>query len=433
MTAADQAALRQALVDANAGRADAAEPVLRRLASRYPENDQASEALGLLYAENGSIREALPLLRRACRDAPRSAVDHANLGTAWLKLGNVPLAARQLSLAARLDPNNRETLSALGQAEMMLRNWTAAEKAFARAGAIGPAPPDLLYNWAVALADEGLTQRAAEVLARIPEGEKSDQAESLAGDLDEILGHPLAAVRHDQRAAQMNPSEANLYALCVEYLRHWTWPDAEKTAEYGVARYPRSVQLQLALGVALYGEKNFPRSAHVFAALLAREPNSDMVAEMLGRTCAEMAGGNAGCLGLVDFAARHPANAAAAVYASQQILDRPDTSADLDEVARLLSNARTANPQNADAWYETGLLDADRSQWQASADALRKATALAPGNAAAHYHLAIAWDHLGREKARQQELALFASCSRKEKDAVDKKVRAMTVFLIPKS
>jgi len=433
MTSADQVALRQALVDANAGRSDAAEPVLRRLAALYPGNDQAAEALGLLYAESGSIEEALPLLERACRDAPRSAVDHANLGTAWLKLGKVAQAAQELSLAARLDPGNAETLSALGQADILLRQPAKAAERLAQAAAIEPANADLLYNWAVALADEGLTRRAVEVLAGIPENAKSSQAESLAGDLDEKLGHYLAAVRHDQRAAEMNPSESNLYSLSAEFLRHWAWTDAEKTAQYGVGRYPGSVNLQLALGVALYGEKNFPRSAHIFAALLQREPDSDMVANMLGRTCAEMAGSSADCRGLENFAVRYPGNTAAAVYAAQQILDRPDTGADLDEVQRLLSNARAHDPRNGDAWYETGLLDAARSRWQASAAALEKATALKPDDAAAHYHLAIAWDHLGRQRDRQRELALFASCRQKEKNAVDEKVRAMTVFLTPKS
>jgi predicted Zn-dependent protease len=432
MTAADRIALRQALADADAGRSQQAEPVLRRLAHRYPQNDQAAEALGLIYAENGSIPEALPYLERACRTAPRSAVNHANLGTAWLELGKAQPAAEELKTAARLDPRNPATLSALGQAEMLLQDPAGAAAAFGQAAALQPAAADLLYNWAVALADAGQTQRAADVLDRIPENQKTDQAESLAGDLDERLGLFMKAVTHDRRAAELNPSAANLYALCVEFLRHWTWTDAQKTAEYGVARYPDSAQLQVALGVALYGQKHFPQAAHVFALLLQRAPDSSAYAGMLGRTCTEMAGTNPDCLGIEDFARNHPGNEEAAVYAARQILDRPHTGADLEQAGKLLENATAADPRNAEAWYETGRLDAEWNQWQGSADALQKASALHPDDAAAHYQLANAYGHLGRPADRKRELALYESCSKKEKDTVDEKVRAMTVFLTAK-
>ena len=429
LSPSDQAALRQALADEDAGRPEQAEPVLLRLAERYPANDQVSEALGLLYAEGGAMTRALPYLQRASRSAPRSAVDHANLGTAWLKLGQAHKAADELNIAAKLEPGNAQTLSALGQAYMLLQEPAQAGDAFSRAAAIDPHNPDLLYNWAVALADQGQTQRALDVLNRIAATGMSDAAESLAGDLEEKLGHFMAAVAHDQRAARMNPSEANLYALCVEFLRHWTWDDAQKTAAWGVEHYPDSTRLHLALGVALYGDKKFQDAARVFAGLLQQQPDNATVADMLGRTCAEIESGDASCRKLEDFAQRHANNPAAAVYAARQILERPHSAADLEQVNRLLAGATAADPRNADAWYETGLLDAERGQWQASAGALEKATALRPEFAPAHYQLAKAYGHLARPEDQKRELALFQSCTQKEKDEVNAKVRAMTVFL----
>lgn len=60
---------------------------------------------------------------------------------------------------------------------------------------------------------------------------------------------------------------------------------------------------------------------------------------------------------------------------------------------------------------------------------LEKATALEPGLASAHYQLANAYGHLGRESDRKKELALFQKYSLQEKTHVDTEVRAMTVFL----
>lgn len=429
LSSADRAALRQALADEDAGRPQQAEPALRRLAERYPANDQVSEALGLLYADGGDMTRALPYLERACRDAPRSAVDHANLGTAWLKLGEARRAADELRAAAWLEPGNAETLSALGQAYVLLQEPAQAGDAFGRAAAIEPHKPDLLYNWAVALADQGKAQQAIDVLNRIPETEMSDAAESLAGDLEEKLGHSMAAVAHDQRAAQMNPSEANLYALCVEFLRHWTWDDARKTAEFGAARYPDSLRMQLALGVALYGDKKFQDAARVFAGLLQQHADNSMVGELLGRTCEEVDGADASCQRLEGFAREHPDNPEAAAYAARQILERPHSNTDLEQADRLLAEATAADPRNGDAWYEMGRVEAERGQWQQSAETLEKATALRPEFGPAHFQLAQAYRHLGRPADQKRELALFQACTQKEQDEIDAKVRAMTVFL----
>ncbi|MGB6131614.1 MAG: tetratricopeptide repeat protein [Acidobacteriaceae bacterium] len=429
LSSADRAALHQALADEDAGRLRQAEPVLRRLAERYPANDQVSEALGLLYAEGGEITQALPYLRRACRDAPQSAIDHANLGTAWLKLGQARRASAELTVAAGLEPGNAQTLSALGQAYMLLQQPAQAGDAFGRAAAIEPDNPDLLYNWAVALADQAKPQQAVDVLNRIPEREMSDAAESLAGELEEKLGHFMAAVAHDQRAAQMNPSEANLYLLCVEFLRHWAWDDARKAAEFGAARYPDSLRMRLALGVALYGDKKFQDAARVFAGLLHQHPDNSMVAEMLGRTCEEVEGADASCQRLEDFARGHADNPEAAAYAARQILERPHSAADLEQADRLLAEATAADPRNGDAWYELGRVDAERGLWQQSAQALEKATALRPEFGPAHLQLATAYRHLGRLADEKRQLALFQGCTQQEKNEIDAKVRAMTVFL----
>lgn len=429
MSQADTTAFHQALSEADAGNTRAAEPTLQKLLAKYPANDEVNEAIGLIYAEGGDFAQALPYLRRACSSAPNSAVDHANLGTALLKMGSVREAAAELSSSARLDPGNPETLSALGQAYMLLQRPADAADAFSRAAQRKLHDPDLLYNWAVALNQQGASQRALEVLDRIPKKDMSDEAESLAGEIEEQMGHFMPAVEHDQRAVAKNPDEANLYALCVEYLRHWTWNAAEKTAQWGAAKYPASVRLQLARGVAFYGAKDFPDAANVFSTLLQADPENEKYADMLARTCGEIAAVNPDCNALETLARQHPENAFAAVYAARRILERPHSGEELDGAERLLTRATAADPQMADGWYALGLLDAERREWQSSATALEKATALDPSFAPAHYQLADAYAHLHRAEERKRELDLFQTYSQQEKDQVNARVREMTVFL----
>lgn len=429
MTSTDQGAFRQALNAVDAGKPDQAEPVLRRLAERYPANDQISEALGLIYAEKGEMMRAVPYLERACRNAPNSALDHANLGTAWLKLGRAREAAAELTTAARLDPQNAQTLSALGQAQMLLNDAGDAASAFSQSAALAPPSADLLYNWALALNRSNQTATAAKVLDRIPADQVSGESESLAGDVEEKLGNFMSAVKHYQKAAQINPSEANLYALVLEFLRHWTWDAAETNAAYAAQRYPASTRLQLALGVAFYGDKRFPEAAKVFDGLLQNDPGNSLYADMLGRTCGEIAGGNPDCDTLVSFSNHHLDNPSATFYAARQILGRPHSASDLEEAERLLKRATSGNPKLAGAWYQYGLLESERNQWPQCARMLERAVALQPDLASAHYQLANAYGHLGRESDRKRELALFQTYSRQEKERVDTEVRRMTVFL----
>ncbi|HEV2133555.1 MAG TPA: tetratricopeptide repeat protein [Terracidiphilus sp.] len=429
MTSADQATFRQALNEVEAGKPEQAEPALRLLAERYPANDQISEALGLIYAEGGEMTRALPYLERASKNAPNSALDHANLGAALLKVGRTRESERELATAAHLDPRNPQTLSALGQAQMLLKNPGDAARAFSQAASLTQPSADLLYNWALALSRSNQTAAAAKVLEQIPADQISGQSESLAGDVEEKLGDFMSAAKHYQKAVQINPSEANLYALVLEFLRHWTWDAAETNAAYAVQRYPASTRLQLALGVAFYGDKRFPDAAKIFDSLLQNEPGNSMYADMLGRTCGEIAGGNANCDTLVTFSNQHPANPSAAFYAARQILGRPHSASDLDVAEKLLKRATSGDPKSANAWYEYGLLESERNQWPQCARMLDRAIALEPDLASAHYQLANAYSHLGRNADRKRELALFQTYSRQEKQRVDTKVREMTVFL----
>ena len=429
MTPADSTAFRQALAAVDAGKPQEAEPVLRRLVDRYPGNDKVNEALGLIYAEGGEVSRAIPYLQRACSDAPQSALDRMNLGGAYLKLGSAREAAGELRDVVRLEPRNAEALSELGQAYVLLHQPADAARAFARAAAIRPQDSDLLYNWAVALADSGDPRQALAVLNRIPEDEMSDEAESLAGDLEEKLGNSLPAVHRYQQAVAKNPSEANLYALCVEYLRHWTWDEAKRTAAYATEKYPDSARLKLSSGVALFGSKEFPEAAKMFSELLEQDPANRTYAEMLGRTCDELGSGNGECAALQDAARKHSENAAADYYVAHEIVNRPHSAAELDEAELLLRRATAASPGLAEAWYEVGRVDAERERWEESAQALQKAIALQPSFASAHYQLAKVYGHLHRPRDRSKELALFQSYSREEEDNVNTKVREMTVFL----
>lgn len=431
ITAADNQTFQKAQADLDAGHAAAAEPLLRGLHARHPDNYEINESLGLLYAAGGRVAEATPLLSAAAREAPNSDVAHANLGTAYLKLGRAGDAARELAAAARLNPANAGTQQALGQAWMLEKQPAKAAAAFEAALAQGGDDPALLYNAALALFDSGQAAEGEPLLARIPEVETSAEAQSLYGDIDEQLGRYEDAAKHYSNAVHLDPSEANLYLLGIEFLRHWTFDAAAREFEAGVRFFPQSQRMRLGLGVALYGGGRYDQAIPVFAGLLEENPSNAMDAELLGRTCTVLTeGSQPQCAALTAYAQQHPKDAILATYAATSILHQPADRGQLEVARHLLEAAIRANPNLPEARYGMGLLLQTESQWAESIPALQSAIRLRPEYASAHYRLAMALSHTGQHEQARAEIALQQKYNQQEQAGVDARLKQVTTFLV---
>jgi tetratricopeptide (TPR) repeat protein len=417
----------------NAGDGARAQALLEPLHRRYPHNFEINESLGLLYAGGGSLRQAAVLLGAAAQEQPNSDVAHANLGTAYLKLGRTAEGAHELARAAQLNPANPQTQSALGQAYMLENQPCNAATAFGSAGAATSADPDLLYNAALALFNCGRPRPAASMLGRMPGLETSPQAQSLLGDIDEKLGSYKEGAQHYVNAARLDPTEANIYVLGTELLRHWTFGPAIKDFAYGLEKYPDSRRMRAGLGIAYYGNGNYDKAIPIFADLLAADPGNALYAELLGRNCTVLTEGqDPKCAALTTFAEQHPENATLATYAATSILHRPSDPAQLETARRLLTSAIAAAPKLPEAHYAMGLLLQTEGHWAESVPELEKAIALQPEYAQAHYRLALAYSHTGRKDAAQREIALNRQYSQQQQNDLNARMQRITTFLVAK-
>ena len=392
LSTADQNAMKHALDAYDQGDLKAAEPLLADLATRHPRSYEANEALGSLYAESDRADLAIPYLRQARSLSPREAVAHANLGAAYLKSNRsseeIAEAIVELRLALKTDPHNASTQSNLGQALMLASKPAEAAKAFAAASAHDPSDPGIAYNLALSLFESGSGKEAAEAIDRIPVASVTDQTESLAGDIAEKSGDFKQAIKHFQAAARLNPSDYNLYALTIELMRHWTWDEAYKMAAFGASRYPQSTHFLAAQGISQYGGQHYPESVVIFSALLEKDPDNALYADLLGRSCSAISeDSSAQCTGLDAFALRHPENAQAATYAAVSLLHRPAAQQDQTEVKRLLEQAIAANPRLPDAYFQMAVLAQAQLKWKESVSLLQKAIELRPTYPEAHYRL----------------------------------------------
>jgi tetratricopeptide (TPR) repeat protein len=431
LSTADEQMLHAALDEYDAGDARSAEPLLVSLTRRNPENYPAAEALGSLYAEAGKLKAALPLLQRATTLAPEESLAFANLGAAYLKLSRLPEAVLNLRHAVALDPGNAPSQSNLAQALMLSHDPQGALKAFAAASAAAPSDTKIRYDWALTLFDNGAPDRAVEVLSQIPAADMTDQQHTLAADANERAGHFKEALANFEEAAKQKPSDANLYGLTVELMRHWNWDEAIKVADYGSRLYPDSMHFRMAAGASLYARSDFSGAVKVFSALLSAEPENATVADLLGRSCAALADGEfTGCEAIYKYAQRHPGNPVMTTYAAIALLHAPGDTGNLDKAETLLHASIARNPNYAEPYLRLGTVQQVRQQWSASATSLERAVDLNPASAEAHFRLSRAYAHLGRREDAQKQNALRQSCDDQAKASLNARMQEVVRFVL---
>ena len=431
----DQQRLAHAIDAYNAGHPEEAKPDLLALAGRYPGVLAVQSSAGMVLAETGELARATPYLERAHQLDPGDAALTANLALVYLRTNDAAKALPLLKEACSRDPANAEDRLALAHALLLTHQPGEAADAFAAASKIageGGAPPsaDLAHDWAVALLEAKRTAEAKRVLDMAPSAANSAPLQQLLGEVDEKQGNFESAVGHLRRAAEIEPSEPNLYAYGNEMLRHWTFAPAIQIFRYAVKQFPQSSRLQMGLGIALFGSNEFAAAANVFASMLGSNPSDTAAADLLGRSCSAQSGTpEAACASLTALARKHPGNAPLALYAAITLLHQASEAQQLALAEQLLRQSIAADPKLPEAWYEMGELQQTRGNWQASATSLEHAIALRPAYAEAHYRLSRAYAHTGHRDEAQQQIALQQQSSEQEKAAQESRMREVMVFL----
>ena len=324
--------------------------------------------------------------------------------------GNDLAQARQsLENASRLKPDNALVWAALAQTYLHAKETKPANEAAERAASLAPADPAVEHALAVFYSETGDFKQAADWEARFAASGVADpQAPARAAN---FLGHAYAAanrpedaLREFSKAMEGDPkTEAFLFDLGQLQLQKGDFSAALATFDLGRRRFPASAQMQLAYGVAAYGQRRFTDAIDAYLEVTRIDPSIEQPYVFLARML-DQAGDRLPRI-VAAYAAWEKADPRnylpACLYAKALVTAGSDAAKIEAELRRSIQ----LNDRYWQSHYELGVLLAERREWPAAAAELARSVELNPKNAPAHFQLARVYDRLGKPALAQAERA----------------------------
>ncbi len=302
-----------------------------------------------------------------------------------------------------------------------------------RASQLNPGDYENAYELALAYAGAGEYERArANVRSLLAQQDKAE-LHHLLGDVEERLGNPLEAVREYQRAAELNPSEPNLFDWGAELLMHRAVEPAIDVFTKGSRLFPRSVRMLVGLGVAWYARGSYEQAARRLCEASDLNPDDATPYLFLGKMQAVETTQSEGSVErLGRFARLQPEDALANYYYAVSLWRRqkgPEAAENLAQVESLLQKAVRLDPKLGAGYLQLGILYSERKDFPKAIPAYQKAIEASPQLAEAHYRLAHAYRLTGQRSKAQKELQLYNQISKKTAEEAERERHEIQQFV----
>lgn len=252
-------------------------------------------------------------------------------------------------------------------------------------------------------------------------------AHHLLATIEEKAGSPLDANREFQRAAELDPSEANLFDWGSQLLLHHALPQATQVFEKGHQLFPKSQRMLMGLATTTYSAGDDEQAARLLCEASDLDPANPAPYEFMGRI---LSTGNARSdeisARLARFITLQPENALANYYSALSLWKARRAQGSVGEnqkIEALLKTAVRLDPKLGAAYLQLGILYADRGETARAIPFFAKATELSPDMPDAHYRLSRAYSLLGHKAKAQHEFALYQQTSRKAEAELERQRR----------
>lgn len=318
-------------------------------------------------------------------------------------------------------PDSFEAHHALGEFYAQHRKLAAAIPHLERAYALDRSHYANAYDLALVYLETGKLDAARTLVNGLLEQKDVGELRNLLGDIEAQAGNFLAAAEHYQRAAHLDPTEEHLFDWGNNLLQLRAYDSAVEVFTAAIKRHPEAPRLYVGLGIAQYsrGQYNLAVEAMCRAADLA--PSDPRPHHFLG----EMYGvapdlADEITTRLARFVKAAPSNALAHYYYAMSLwkgTTRGEQAVDLGTVRTHLARAVALDPKLAKGFLQLGILLSEQQHYADAIVQLRKAAALEPEFAQAHYRLAQAYQRTGQTALAAKERELFQRLKGRETES----------------
>lgn len=331
-------------------------------------------------------------------------------------------------------PDSFEANHRLGQFYLSAARYKEAARLLESAYRIAPADYENAYDLALALEGMGDYMRAQADVKLLLAHRDDSNLHRLAGELDEKLNDPLAAVHEYELAAKENPTELNYFEWGSELLLHRAVWQAQEVFRNAVQAYPKSERLLTALGAALFAGAIYDEASQRLCTASDLNPGDPEPYTFMGNI--EMSAPNPlPCIEprLARFARQQPQNSTANYLYAMAVLKRPQQPLEPEEIQKaetLLRKSVALDPGCAGAWLQLGIISFDRHDLSAAIDDYRKAIASDPQLGEAYYRLGVAYDRTGDVVNSRREFELHDQIEKARAEAVERQRKQIQQFLV---
>jgi tetratricopeptide (TPR) repeat protein len=254
--------------------------------------------------------------------------------------------------------------------------------------------------------------RSAEALAKQTASLRTGTS---VADAEEKKGNELEAAREYQRAAELDPNEANLFDWGAELLKHRAADQAVEVFTDGHRLFPRSTRMLLGLAVALYSRGSYDQAERRFFEAADLNPSDPAPYMFLGKISNGPITESSGFAERLErFGRLQPENAwANYYYASTLSRTSPKARVLLEKAVRL-------DPHLGDAFLLLGIVFSEKGDFSKAISAYQSAIEATPPMEEAHYRLAQAYRKMGEAAKAQKELELYRQLSRQSAEKLER-------------
>jgi tetratricopeptide (TPR) repeat protein len=261
--------------------------------------------------------------------------------------------------------------------------------------------------------------RSAEALvkatATLAKREENNEAHHRMADAAEQEGRALEAAREYQRAAELDPSEPNLFDWGAELLKHRAFEPATEVFAKGHGLFPRSARMLLGLGAAWYARGVYESAARSLFEAADLNPADPTPYLFLGKVqSTEITLLPDYLERMRRFASAEPNNAWASYYYAVALWkQREDSDKETArQVQSWLEKAVRLDQSLGAAWLQLGNLHSAQSDLVRAKSDYQKAIEATPQLEEAHYRLGLLYRRAGEDAKAQNELRIAEQLSK---------------------